>query len=61
MNRTCFKSFGGLPEVMIGVALFAAAAVAQNTERVSVDSSGAEANAYSYDAAISADGQFVAL
>ena len=41
--------------------LFAGAAIAQTTERVSVDSSGAQANSYSYNPSISSNGNFVAF
>ena len=48
-----------LPMVLVLGVTFGA--LAQTTERVSVDSSGAEANDFSREPAISADGRFVAF
>jgi Tol biopolymer transport system component len=50
-----------LSTAALGALLLAAPAVGQETERVSVDSSGSEANSLSDFASISADGQIVAF
>jgi Tol biopolymer transport system component len=54
-----------LKGVLLGLAIaglaFASVADARVTERVSVDSAGGQANSYSSEAAVSADGRFVAF
>lgn len=50
-----------LARTAVGVACVAATALAQDTSRLSTDSSGAQANSYSFDAALSQDGLLCAF
>jgi Tol biopolymer transport system component len=61
MEKTLRRTFKLLAAVALAALGGTSAAMAGTTERVSVDSAGAQGDSYSYDPSISADGRYVAF